>query len=359
MRRVQLAGMTAEAQTMDLTLLLLSLSLAGLLGFAAHRSSICTVLAVAEVLSTRRAYMLFSFVKTILWVLAITLPLIWLLPGARGSGPGWAISIFTLAGGFLFGVGAALNGGCAFSTLWKLGDGQLRMLLTLGSFCLGASGFVLLVKLSVIPPHEPVPIPFEPTEPWALALLAGLGVWVAWEARRLWRTRRPGSGWKALGRSEFYRLSTAAALLGLSNGILFALHGPWAYTNTLRRGVEGLLGADSGASALRWGLAAAVLAGVVLSAWQRSSFRLDWRPSISWAGNLAGGLLMGLGAGMAAGGNDVLLLHGIPGLSAHALPAYLALIAGIALVLVVDRLMRGTFMKVDCSGDVCAAGRKR
>ena len=127
-------GQEARLQAMDLALLLLSLSLAGLLGFAAHRSSICTVLAVAEVLSTRRAYMLFSFAKTILWVLAISLPLIWLLPGARASGSGWAISVSILAGGFLFGVGAALNGGCAFSTLWKLGDGQLRMLLTLGSF---------------------------------------------------------------------------------------------------------------------------------------------------------------------------------------------------------------------------------
>ena len=102
-----------------------------------------------------------------------------------------------------------------------------------------------------------------------------------------------------------------------------------------------------------------MLAGVALSAWQRGSFRLDWRPSLSWAGNLAGGLLMGLGAGMAAGGNDVLLLHAIPALSLHALPAYMALIAGIAFVLVVDRLIRGTFMMVDCSGDVCTAGRRR
>ena len=344
-----------EAKAMDLAFVLFLLFLAAVLGFAAHRSSVCTVLAVAEVLSTRRAYMFLSFVKTILWILAITLPLIWLLPSGRVSGQGWDISIYAVTGGFMFGVGATLNGGCAFSTLWKLGDGQLRMLLTLGAFCLGAAAYVLLVTLSVLSPHEPVPFPYQMPEPWALALLAGLVVWVVWEVLRLWRTRQPGSGWKVLVRSDYYRLSSAAALLGLSNGILYALYGSWAYTSTLHSGIEGLIGTDSGPSAVQWGLFAALLAGMGLSAWQRGSFRLDWRPSLSWARNLVGGLLMGLGAGMAAGGNDVLVLHGIPGLSPHALPTYAALMAGIAVALVMDRLMRGEFMKVDCSGDICAA----
>ena len=110
-----------KAKAMDLAFVLFLLFLAAVLGFAAHRSSVCTVLAVAEVLSTRRAYMFLSFVKTILWILAITLPLIWLLPSGRVSGQGWDISIYAVTGGFMFGVGATLNGGCAFSTLWKLG----------------------------------------------------------------------------------------------------------------------------------------------------------------------------------------------------------------------------------------------
>ena len=312
-------------------------------------------MAVGEVLSTGRAHMFLSFVRTILWVLAITLPLIWLLPAGRASGHGWEMSINAVTGGFMFGVGATLNGGCAFSTLWKLGDGQLRMLLTLGAFCLGALGYVFLLTTSVLSPHEPVQIPYDAPKPWSLALLAGLGVWIVWEAVRLWRTRRPGSGWKALVRSDFYRLSTAAALLGLSNGILYTFYGSWAYTSTLQRGIERLTGAGSGPSAVQWGLFAALLAGTGLSAWQRGSFRFDWRPSLSWAQNLVGGLLMGLGAAMAGGGNDVLVLHGIPALSPHAVPAYAALIAGIAVALMIGRLVRGKYMKVDCSGDICTA----
>jgi hypothetical protein len=53
-------------------LLLTSFALAALLGFAAHRASICTVKAVEEVLTTRRAFMLLSFAKTVLWVMAVT-----------------------------------------------------------------------------------------------------------------------------------------------------------------------------------------------------------------------------------------------------------------------------------------------
>ena len=42
---------------------------------------------------------------------------------------------------------------------------------------------------------------------------------------------------------------------------------------------------------------------------------------------------MGLGAALVPGGNDMILLNGIPGLSTHALPAYLAMLAGIGLTL--------------------------
>ena len=42
---------------------ILACVLAAMLGFAAHRASVCTVRAVAEVVSSRTAYMLASIVK--------------------------------------------------------------------------------------------------------------------------------------------------------------------------------------------------------------------------------------------------------------------------------------------------------
>src|SRR5919106_5809057 len=108
-----------------MALAVLSLLLAALLGFAIHRGSVCMVRGVAEVLSTGRAYMLLSFGKAVLWVVIVTSPMLWLAPAPGPLDHSWALSGYAFAGGFLFGVGAAVNRGCAFSTLGRLGNGEL------------------------------------------------------------------------------------------------------------------------------------------------------------------------------------------------------------------------------------------
>ena len=55
---------------MTVRLYIVSLLLAALMGFAVHRASLCTVRTVAEILSTRRAYMLSTMLKT-----AVVLPM--------------------------------------------------------------------------------------------------------------------------------------------------------------------------------------------------------------------------------------------------------------------------------------------
>ncbi len=76
-----------------------SLFAAALLGFSAHRASFCSVKAVAEVLSTRRAHMLTSFVKIALWVVAIAVPLSWATPPMEVMGGTWAFGMPALVGG--------------------------------------------------------------------------------------------------------------------------------------------------------------------------------------------------------------------------------------------------------------------
>lgn len=338
---------------LDTILLLVSLALAALLGFAAHRASICTVRAVEEVLTSRRPFILISFAKTVLWIVAVTSLLLWVLPETGANVVHRPISLPGVAGGLIFGIGAVVNAGCAFSTLTRLGDGQLSMLLSLVGFILGVAGHsfsVFEVPTSASFDHS-VAHSEMLTVPWMLG--AALLFWAAWETLRLWRTRPAAVTIKALLLTKRYRLSTAALLLGLSNAVLYALHGNWMYTSTLSRGIERALGSGAGPGALLWLLFLAVMVGMALSSWHRGSFRLQWRPDWSWASRVIGGSLMGFGAALVPGGNDVLLLHGIPSLSPHAVPAYVAMLFGVAAALVLMRALGFDLERVDCAGDVC------
>ena len=116
-----------------------SLVLAGVVGFAAHRASICTVKAVEEIFATRRALMFASFAKTVLWIIAAALVMQILVPESRIETIGWAISLPAILGGLIFGIGAVVNGGCAFSTLTRLGAGQVGMVVTMIGFALGVA----------------------------------------------------------------------------------------------------------------------------------------------------------------------------------------------------------------------------
>ena len=332
----------------------LSLLLAALVGFAIHRASLCTVGAVAEILTTRRAFMLAAFGKAVLWVAIVTFAMLLLLGRADAPGAGWPVSPRALLGGFIFGVGAALNRGCAFSLLSRLANGEAAMLLALTGFCLGVVAARPVAESYLLPPGEVLAPAYDATTFWLPAALAALGLAAAWETVRLWRTRPASEAWPALLLAPGYRLSTAAALLGIGNGALYALHGSWAYTSTLGGWAESLVTGGPAPDRLHWALAGALVLGAVASAWQRGSFQPDWRPSTAWLASAGGGTLMGFGTALAPGGNDALIQHHIPGLSPHALPAYGAMLLGIAMALAIMRWATGGMrVVVDCRGDTC------
>lgn len=334
-------------------LALLSFVLAILLGFAANRASVCTVRAVAELISTGSAHMLQSIAKSILWVLVITIPTNWLFPGVIDEQIGWELSKLSLIGGFLYGVGAALNRGCAFSTLNQLADGRLRMLITLLGFCLGVAFYLRFARSGKLPLPLSLPLPTVGLFPSALVIAVGLAFWGLREISGLWVTRPAGSRMIDLILAPRYRLSTAAAVIGLGNGLLYAFYGSWSYTSTLERALKHFITADASPWSVYWTLFGAMFAGMLLSTWQRKSFRVDWRPSLGWLMNLFGGTLMGVGAILIPGGNDALVLHGIPSFSIHAIPAYLAMLLGIATSLGTMRLVLAVEIDVTCSGDIC------
>lgn len=332
----------------EIALIAVSLSAAVLLGFAAHRGSICNVKAVEEVLTTRRGYLFLSFGKTILWSLVVTLILLLLTPVMRAEDT-LSISVVSLSGAFVCGVGMAINGSCAFATLSRLGEGDARMAVALAAFFTGATLALLMADIAIVPGPVLMLTSFDAAELWVQGLLVATVLWAAWELIRLIRTRPPGATFL----SGTYRLSTASLFIGVTNGLLFSLYGNWTYTATLVRGARELTDVHHGVEMIDLAFFGALLCGMSVSAWQRRSFRFRFRPGMSWLRSGAGGLLMGFGAVLVPGGNDSLLLHGIPNLSLQAALAYLAMVLGIFAVLAAMRLIGCGVPRIDCRGDIC------
>jgi hypothetical protein len=305
------------------TLLLLSALLGIGFGYAAQRGSLCAVLGVEQWIEHRSTRQLVAFLHCSLWVALVTVPLAWL--GSAHLAAAIPITIVALLGGLLFGAGAALNGGCSFGTIIRLGGGDATYLATIAGMAMGIA-FHLRGPGGLAPPPALGTSILESPTPPALALFAGLLALLAWEVRRVWHAAGDGHRWAP---------ERAAALMGVTGGLLYALNGAWAYTVALERGLGVTMAGGIASPVLAVIFVASVL-GAGVSAWRRrvftARFRLRAVPS-----RFAGGLVMGAAAGLIPGGNDALVLHAIPALSPHVLVAYPGLIAGAALMLAAGR----------------------
>lgn len=332
---------------------IVSLLLAAVIGFASHRASLCTVRAVGEVMSAGSSNLLQSFGKAVLWASLVAGTLvIWLAVPAPATLTRAPVG-FAIGGGFVFGVGAAINGGCSFSTLQRLAEGDLSMLVTLLAFGVGVLSWdVVQAHWSVT---QLVPVASQWTR-WPLTanwLLGGLWIWAVYELVSLARSQRSRTLRERL-LAPTYRLSTAAAMLGIAGGALYAAQGAWTYTNFLRAEVSVIFSgtAPSGRHAM---LVVALLAGMLLSAAERGTLVLrSWRLDGNLNRRVAGGWLMGVGGALVPGGNDTLLLGAMPSLSLQAVAAYAALLAGIAATLAIMERLRLPMGAVRCGDDECS-----
>lgn len=326
---------------------ILSIVMGAVLGMAAHRAGLCTVKAAAEILTSGRGRLLWSFLKSAIWVTGFAA-----LAGAlsfEADFRQWPASMISVLGGVIFGLGAALNGGCTFSTMARAADGNLNMLVTIAGWPLG-----MLAGLALMPEGPaPRPAPLHLGPVVALPLLA----FALWEGWVLVRRYRRAKSWRRFLGAPVYTLSAAAAILGLANAVLLEATGPWSFTGTILCSLQATTLARCDQLALPWLIFAAAMAGMGLSAWQRGTFALRpprLRPALRGA---VGGVLMGLGSVLVPGGNDGLILFGLPSLSPHAAPAYLGLLAGIFATLLTMRALGRQIPPIDCTGDICRIQR--
>lgn len=323
--------------------LVIALLAGALLGGSAHRAGLCTVKAVAEVMTSGRGHILWAFVKASLWTAGflLLLGLVAIAPILSQRPLTW----FAPLGGVVFGIGAGLNGACSFSTLTSLAEGRLVMLFTLAGWLIGLSAVA-----TALPGLHPPSVPGGHLP--AIAILP-LTVWMIWEARRVVGRLRAGA-WP-LHRQSHWPLSVAMLLIAVSFSVLIAVGRPWSFTSTAICIAGAAPISPCEAPGTLAAFSAAAFGAMLLSARLRGSIQFRGFGTRAAGRHLGAGSIMGLGAGLIPGGNDGLVLFGMPALSPQALPAWLGILAGVYFSLWAMRRFGGRVPPIYCVADTCRA----
>mgnify|MGYP002153776816 CR=1 FL=1 len=336
-------------------------------GFVMHRSDFCLAGALRDLFLFRsaarlRPLLLAIVVSMVLFSVARRLGLL-LYPFPLLGSP----SLANLVGGFLFGVGMVLAGGCVVGTLYKLGAGSRPALLALAGMVAGSGLYAeihpwwsaLAKRTAFLAGQVTLPQALGISDAACLLPLVAGFVWLSWrwQRRRLWHLRAHAEGYLQPWRAALVLAAIgllSAVTVGMPLGVTtsYAKAAAWMESQLLPDHVAGLafyaarpldylspLGGVrllGGAGPQFDGIAAVqvpLIGGIVLGAgW--SAVRLgEWRP----AGRLprrqavavvAGGVLMGLASRLAPGCNVWHLLGGVPILALPSLLFTAALLPG-------------------------------
>jgi uncharacterized membrane protein YedE/YeeE len=273
--------------------LALALACAALMGLAIQRGATCTVAAVEELMDRRRPVRLLAMAEASLWVGGSLLALHELgrlmhLPA------GYALTRWTLAGAAVLGLGAWLNRACVFGAIARLGSGEWAYVATPLGFYVGclSVGSVFAPPVPQALAEAPAVLGWPPALAWLAAALVA--------ARMLMVLRwRRGVPWSA---------HAATAVIGLSFLALLMLAGAWTYTDVLADLAHGMWQSV----AVRVLLAAALLLGSLAGGMAAGKWQATLPSLTSVLRCFAGGLLMGWGSLLIPGGNDGLVLLGMP-----------------------------------------------
>ncbi|WP_421839475.1 YeeE/YedE thiosulfate transporter family protein [Novosphingobium sp.] len=294
-------------------ILVVALLCAAVMGFSIQHGGTCMVAAVGQVLSERRLGRLLALLECSLWVAALGVAV--RAAGLRfAASPEYPASLGVVFGGALLGLGAWLNEACVFGAIARIGKGDLHFLLTPPGFFLGSLLHARFAGAFAAPSMAaPISLPV------ALALSLLFAASLAASGRQILAVRRaetPIAGvWD-------YRHATIA--IGITFVVLCVAAGPWTYTEALGRAAHS--GALPGSSTIL--LLFALIGGAIAGGWRTAAFApFSVRRSLTC---LAGGALMGLGGALVPGGNDNLILAGLPGLQPHAWLAIAMMVVGIA-----------------------------
>jgi len=165
------------------------------IGFIMHRSRLCFARAFREPFMTGEGDM----TKAVILALAVGIPIASMLFQKKVIDPYVAIPatfwLGSLLGGLIFGIGMVFAGGCASGSLWRMGEGHLKLWVAMFFFSwIGSVASALFKKFNLtavdetnLESFEVTTVGFQAYLPemiggWGPALLVGGGLLLAWYA---------------------------------------------------------------------------------------------------------------------------------------------------------------------------------
>ena len=282
--------------------LAMSLMLVFVMGMAIQRGNTCTVVAFDDALHRRSPERLIAIVYCWLWV-AGGLTLVKLTTGVTLGAQLFPVTVWSVMGGLLLGIGAVINGACTVGSVARIGSGEYAYGLTLVGFFLGC----------VLAPHvfgrtATSHTGFAATATsldHPLAALLGLAFVTVVTIWRLATHERESLG-DFLGKA--WDPKTALMIVAVAFVATAHIYGAWAYTDLLGDVVKG---ADK-ANVARFALFAALLAGAIVGGQTLRGARPigPLKPRVIRC--TLGGIAMGIGFSLAPGAFDGLTLLGQP-----------------------------------------------
>lgn len=248
-------------------------------------------------------------------------------------------------GAFMFGLGMQLGGGCGSGTLFTIGGGSTRMLITLVAFCAGSFFASLHMQWWVGTPRLPA-IALSDTFGWPTAVALQLILLFAlseflrrWGAQKIAYPDIRGFTWQTLTRGPWPYVCGGLALAVL-NWVTLVVSGhpwtiTWAFTLWGAKGAQ-LLGwnhdgvwfwsggfTENALSASIWADETSIMdIGIMIGAFVAAGAAGRFAPTLriplrSVGAAVLGGLMMGYGARIAFGCNIGAFFSGVASTSLH------------------------------------------
>lgn len=288
-------------------LLAIGLVFAGLMGYLAQSVRMCMVRGVNEGRAGRPTLMLaILFSGVWLWIAIliadradVELTLHRYMPN----------TLFAL-GGFVFGIGCAMNRSCGLSTISRLARGDIHMLATLLGWYLGWNAWLTMSE-----GNQATLLSSPPTIVTVLLMAVSLSL-------SIWALSRPATPRKIW-------LHTLA--FGFLGALLLLIEQRWFPIAIAVDSGYLVSGQSIPVPALvhRIALLATLMLGMTIAAWHMGRFR--WHRLHVWqlGRNLVSGLIMGVGASMALGGNLLQILVATPAASPAGLLTVATMLLGV------------------------------